>query len=189
MRKRHLLWIVPLAILVFAFFPNVFAYEGEDWDEHPFPGYWTRSTSYAATARVIHEELYRGFLVRSYRAMHCSEPLPPEPRFCRPQWEVGIRGLVAIEAANWDGEWLVRLQVGRELYSLVIQHVLFGPPNQPSAPRVSETYLINWYNWPRYMEGIYEGTYDCRGFFLVNRLDGQSGWRLIWRCPEVEDVL
>jgi hypothetical protein len=185
MHKRHLLWIVPLAILVFAFFPNVFAYEEAEW-EHPFPGYWTSTYEETAFGRVIHEELYRGFLARFYRARHCSEPLPPEPSYCQPQWEVGLGGLMTIEAAKWDSEWLVNLHVGRDdRYSLVAQHVFFGPPNQPSAAPVSDTYLVNWYNWPRYMQG----TYSCRGFFLVNRLDRQSGWRLIWRCPETEDLL
>jgi len=84
MRVKHLLWIVPLLVVVFAFLPQPDSWESEAGYDHPFPGFWSREGQMTVSELMSTSDLsYHGQLIRLRLTGECWPGV--DTQFCHRQ--------------------------------------------------------------------------------------------------------
>ena len=177
--KKHLLWIVPLAVVIIAFFPNTDVPVHEGW-ESPFPGLITAIQPDVMRTEEMWRETYYFGLFASLDSTHILAP----------EWRWHGRLRLGFRPTAFDGTTKV-------MFTLDLAHSGWDVSMNAYDDRVGKEYV---FDIRRFSYAVAESEREdnheafiadlivfpglaCRGLAFVRRLEEGERWRYIPRCP------
>ena len=176
--KKRLLWIVPLVVVIIAFFPNTDVPVHEGW-ESPFPGLITMVEPDVTAEERWSETFYFGL----FASLDSTYVRGPEWR-----WHGRLR--LGLKPTSFDGTTKV-------MFALDLGNNGWDVGMNAYDDRVGKEYVFDIRRFSYAVAesdredthgafvadlNVYPGL-ECRGFAFVRRLEEGERWRFIPRCP------